>query len=310
MKSSVKVFAPASVSNVGCGFDTIGFAIFGLGDEISVKPNNRKELRIKKITGDHAELPKDAKSNTATVAIAALLKALNTKQGFDIEIKKKMPLCSGLGSSAASAVAGVFAVNEILGKPFKRKELLPFALAGEFIASKAIHADNVAPSLFGGFILIRDYNPTDIIKIKAPKSLHTVILHSEVEINTAESRKLISKKISLKDARAHFGNVGALISGLYTSDFKLIGKAINDKIAEPVRGKMIPAYYEIKKAALDAGAYGCNISGSGPSIFAFGKSEKNSAQIGKAMKKELNKLNIKSQLYVSKINNDGPLVIG
>lgn len=310
MLKSIKVFAPASVSNVGCGFDTIGFAINGLGDELIIKPNSHGILNIKKIIGDKGRLPKNAEANTATVAMLSMLKSLKSRQGFDIEIRKKMPLCSGLGSSAASAVAGVFALNEILERPLDRNELLKFALDGEFIASRAIHADNVAPSLFGGFNLIRSYNPIDIIKIHPPKSLHCTVLYIDTEINTAESRKLISKNIPLKKSREHFGNIGALVHGLHISDYSLIGRSIQDFIAEPARGKLIPHYYEVKEAALNAGAFGCNISGSGPSIFAFSDSENHAAQIGNAMKNVFSTKDIKRKVYISKINTDGPVVLG
>ncbi len=310
MLKSIKVFAPATVSNVGCGFDTIGFAINGLGDELLLKPNKNNILRIAKITGDHKRLPLDSEKNTATVAIKSMLKSLKSNQGFDIEIRKKMPLCSGLGSSAASAVAGVFGLNEILERPFSKDELLKFALDGEFIASRALHADNVAPSLFGGFNLIRSYDPIDIIKIDPPKSLYCVVLHIHTEINTAESRKLISKSISLKKAREHFGNIGSLIHGLHTSNYTLIGRSIQDFIAETRRGEMIPNYFKVKEAALKAGAFGCNISGSGPSIFALSNSSKHSINIGNAMKKAVTYKNLKSKIYISKINSDGPIILG
>ena len=309
IKKRIKVFAPASVSNVGCGFDTLGFAIHKLGDEVSVKVNTINEIRITKITGDKHKLPLNPDLNTCTVAIKSMLKELRSVQGFDIQIKKGVPGGSGLGSSAASAAAGVFAVNEILGKPYKKNELLPFALKGEYIASRSVHADNVAPSLIGGFLIIRSYNPLEIISIKAPKNLFCTVLLPDIEINTSESRKLIKKNISLSTARNHFGNIAALTSALYTKDFELLGRTITDLIAEPYRGVNIPGYYEIKKKALDEGAFGCNISGSGPAIFSFFSSESEAWRVGRLMKKELTKLKIARKLYVSKINIHGARVI-
>jgi len=185
MNKSVKVFAPASVGNVACGFDVFGFAIDNPGDEVIAKLIDKPSVTISKISGDQGKLPLDPDKNTASVAIAQFLKQFNSHQGIDIELHKKMPLGSGLGSSAASAVAGVVAANELLGNPLPTKELLPFAIAGERVASGSVHADNVAPSLLGGFILIRSYDPLDIIPISTPIDLVCAVVHPQIEIRTA-----------------------------------------------------------------------------------------------------------------------------
>ncbi|MBK7104342.1 MAG: homoserine kinase [Ignavibacteriae bacterium] len=310
MNKKIKVFAPATISNVGCGFDTIGFAIEKPGDIVSLNLRNDGIVKINKITGDGGVLPYEIEKNTATVGILELLKNFPDKNiGVDVEIHKKMPIGSGLGSSAASSVAAVYGMNKLLDNYFPEADVLNFAVKGESIASGAIHADNVAPSLFGGFVLIRDYNPIDSIKLPVPQNLFCTVLYSQIVIETKQARKLIKKNIPLKKARKHFGNIGTLVSGLYENDLNKIGKSIEDEISEPARASLIPNFYEIKNAALKAGAYGCSISGSGPSIFAFSKSEIDAKKIGSAMKNVVNKIGIKSTLYISKINPQGPKII-
>ena len=310
MNKSIKVFAPATVSNVGCGFDTMGFALNEPGDIITLKLRTDGNVRITKIIGDGGLLPKDINKNTATVAILELLKSYKDKSvGVDVEIRKKMPIGSGLGSSAASSVAGVYALNKLLGDPFTEMEVLDFALIGESIASGAIHADNVAPSLLGGFVLIRDYNPVEIIKLPVPKNLWCTVVYPHISIETKIARKLIKKNISVPSARKHFGNIGSLVSALYENDIELLSRTIHDEISEPARSTLIPGYNEIKNAALNFGAYGCSLSGSGPSIFAFSKSKQSAEKIGKAMKKAVLNNGMKGTIYVSKINSVGPKII-
>ncbi len=310
ISDSIKVSASATVSNVGCGFDVMGFATDITSDEIVVKLTNRKGITISKISGDRGRLPYDVNTNTCTKSMLAILKSLQLDLGLDVKISKKIGFGSGLGSSAASAVAGAFALNELLGRPFTKLEILNYAMEGEKIASKAIHADNVAPCLFGGFILIRSYNPIDLISLKPPKKLFCTIIHPQLEIKTSEARKILGKSILLKTGITHWGNVGALVAGILTEDINLIGRAVHDEIAEPKRAALIPGYFNIKTAALNAGAKGCNISGSGPAIFAFSENEMNAWEIGKAMKKAADKQKLKSKVYVSPINKNGPKVIG
>lgn len=308
--NKIKVFAPATVSNVGCGFDTIGFAIDKPGDIVSLSLRNDGIVKIKKITGDNGVLPYAIEKNTATYGLMEMLRIFGDKKiGLEIEIHKKMPIGSGLGSSAASSVAAVYGMNRLLNNHFSEMEVLNFAVLGESIASGAIHADNVAPSLFGGFVLIRDYNPIDVVKLPVPKNLFCTVLYSEIVIETKQARKLIKKNMPLKKARKHFGNIGTLVSGLYEGDLDKIARSIEDEISEPARAVLIPNFYEIKKAAINAGAFGCSISGSGPSIFAFSGSLDNANKIGSAMKRIVNKSGIKSTLYISKINPHGPKII-
>ncbi len=306
MRDSVKVFAPASISNIGPGFDIMGFAINEPGDEIILKRNDSNEIRITAITGDEGKLPLDPVKNTATVAMQALLDKLGLKVGVDVQINKKMGLGSGLGSSAASAVAGVYALNLLLETNLSKDELLAPALAGEAVASKAIHADNVAPCLYGGFILIRGYDPIDIIEITTPKNLFCSVIYPDIEIKTCEARAILPKDVSLKDTITQCGNASGLIAGLMSNDLDLIGRSLNDVIVEPVRANLIKGYSEIKESALSAGAIGCSISGSGPSIFALSDSIEKGMQINEAMKKAAEKNGLTSQIYLSPINSVGP----
>jgi len=306
----VIVFSPASVSNVGAGFDIFGFALHIPGDELVMKIVEKPGIFLTKITGDDRRLPKDVKKNTAAVSLRAMMNALDLKYGVEFELHKKMPLGSGLGSSAASAVASVFALNALLKKPFSKDDLLLFALEGEKIASGSIaHADNVAPCLYGGFTLVRGCNPPDVISIPTPKDLYCTIIHPHIEIKTEFARKILRSQIKLSDAVKQWGNAAALVAGLMKPDYDLIKRSIEDFIIEPIRGSLIPNYFLLKEAALKNNALGCSISGSGPSVFALSRSEEEAKLIGSEMKKILTKIKLKSDTFISKINHDGPKII-
>ncbi len=306
---SIRVFAPATISNVGPGFDIMGFALHEPGDEVIVKKSNKDQLRITKITGDNKKLPFEIEKNTTTYAMKSFLEFYNISRGFDVQINKKMGIGSGLGSSAASAVAGVFALNELLNLKLKKRELIEFAIAGESIASNAIHADNVAPCLYGGFVLIRGYNPVEVVKIKTPQNLYCSVIYPQIEIKTSEARKILPKSISVKKAVEQAGNSAGLIAGLIKSDFNLISHSMKDVIAEPYRAKLLPFYNDVRNAALNLGAINCNISGSGPSIFAFSSSKYSADKIAAGMLKVVTKNGIKGKIYISKINRTGPKVL-
>ncbi|MBY0424707.1 MAG: homoserine kinase [Cytophagales bacterium] len=310
MGESVKVFAPATVANVACGFDVLGFAVDHPGDEVIVKLTDKPGVRISKIVGDGGRLPLEASRNTVGIPIINFLEHIQSNQGVEISLNKKMPLGSGLGSSASSSVAGVFAINELMGNPLTREELLPFAMEGERLACGSAHADNVGPSLLGGFVLIRSYEPLDVIKLPTPDSLYCTIIHPHIEVETKDARNILRKQILLKDAVIQWGNVAGLIAGLYTNDYDLIGKSMQDVIVEPIRSILIPGFANVKAAALQAGALGGGISGSGPSIFALSKDEKTARKAGEMMQVEFSSLAIGSEVYVSKVNQRGPIVIG
>ena len=216
---------------------------------------------------------------------------------------------SGLGSSAASPAAAVLATNELFNRPFSRKALLPFAVKGEEVASNAIHADNVGPSLLGGFTLIRGYNPIDIIHLNVPIDLACAVVLPQVEIRTSEARGMLPSDIPLKTAITQWGNVGGLVAGLQMSDYDLIGRAIQDVVAEPIRRTLIPGYESIKSAAMKAGALGCSISGSGPAVFALCKGRQTAQSVGYEMFSILDEMGVQCKLYVSSINQKGARII-
>ncbi|GAB3254627.1 homoserine kinase [Larkinella harenae] len=307
---SIKVFAPATVANVACGFDIFGFAVDSPGDEVILRKSAEPGVRIKAIVGDEGRLPKQAERNTAGIAIQTYLKHIGSDQGVEVILHKKMPLGSGLGSSAASAVAGVFAINELLGRPLKQIDLLPFAMEGERLACGSAHADNVAPSLMGGFVVIRSYNPLDIITVNTPAQLYATIVHPEIEVNTKDARHILKNEVSMKNTIIQMGNVAGLIAGLMKPDYELIGRSMVDVIIEPIRAILIPEFSEVKQAALDAGALGCSISGSGPSMFALSRDQETADRVGASMQAAFNTVGIGSEVYVSGINQEGPRVIG
>lgn len=309
MKESIKVFAPATVANVSCGFDVLGFAVDNPGDEVLLRLSDKKGVRITSITGDGGRLPKEAEKNTVSISILRYLEKLGIEQGIEIELTKKMPLGSGLGSSAASTVAGVYAINQLLGGYMQVKELLPFAMEGEFLACGSAHADNVAPCLYGGFVLVRSYDPLDVVKLPVPANLYATLIHPHVEVQTKDARNILPKQIQLSQAVTQWGNIAGLVAGLLMNDTNLMGRSMQDVIIEPARSVLIPGFDEVKKAAMDAGALGCSISGSGPSIFALSTSEEVARQIGLAMKKGFDTIGIGNDVYISTVNQQGPRIL-
>ena len=303
----IKLFAPATIANVSCGFDVLGLCLDNVGDEMIIRKTNAKGVKITKIIGQ--DLPLETEKNVAGVAVLAMLKQLNTEAGFEIEIYKNIKPGSGIGSSAASSAGAVFGVNKLLGEPFTLQELVPFAMEGEKLASGTAHADNVAPALLGGFTLIRSYSPLDIIKIDAPKELYATVIHPQIEVKTSDARSVLKQTVSLKQTVTQLGNLGGLISGLYTEDYKLIGRSLHDEIVEPYRSILIPEFENAKKAALTAGALGSGISGSGPSIFALSKTKETAEKVGKAMALVYENIKINFDVHVSKVNANGIKVV-
>ena len=309
MPNSITVFAPATVANVACGFDALGFALHKPGDRIKATLVKGGKVIIAKISGDDGRLPLDAEKNTASVSVIALLEKLNIKQGVELEIHKEMPLGSGLGSSSASSAGAVFAVNKLLNEPLKINDLLPFAMEGERVACGAAHADNVAPALFGGFTLVRSYDPLDVIKLPFPEDLFCAVIHPHVEILTEDSRRVLRRRIRMEDAITQWSNLGGLISGLYEKDYDRISSSLKDVIFEPIRSLLIPGFDQIKVAAMESGALGSSISGSGPSVFALTKGKQTADKVAKNMQAKLAELGLESDIYVSAINPKGPVVL-
>ena len=305
--NEIKIFCPATIANISCGFDVLGLCLETVGDEMIIRKSDVKGIKIMKIVGE--DLPFETSKNVAGVAALALLDAIDYKFGFEIEIYKNIKPGSGIGSSAASAAGAVFGINELLGKPFTRKELVEFAMKGEAIASGSEHADNVAPAILGGITLVRSSAPLDIIKIESPSELYATVIHPQIELKTSEMRAVLQPMIPLKSAILQWGNLGGLIAGLYTSDYELIGRSLHDEIVEPLRGPFIPKFDVIKKTAIENGALGSGISGSGPSIFALSKGIETANRIAKAMFVIYEDMNMPFEIHVSKVNPEGVKII-
>jgi homoserine kinase len=305
--NEIRIFCPATIANLSCGFDVLGVCLDGVGDEMIIRKTLTKGLRITKIDG--AILPLEIEKNVAGVAAAALLAAVTTDFGFEIEIYKKIKAGSGIGSSAASAAGAVYGINMLLGNPFSAPELVGFAMQGEKLASGSAHADNVAPALMGGFTLVRSYSPLDIIKIKSPDEMYATVIHPQIELKTSDARSVLKQNITLQSAIIQWGNLGGFIAGLYTSDYELIGRSLHDEIVEPVRGVLIPAFDEMKAIAMRNGALGSGISGSGPSIFALSKGKENAIRVAKAMGTVYDAIQLPYEIHVSAINDSGVKII-
>lgn len=298
----ITIFSPATVANVVCGFDCLGFALENPCDEMTVRLLNEKTVRIKHL--DEYNLPAEAEKNVAGKALLTMLRATEEKVGFEVEITKNIKPGSGIGSSAASAVGAVVAANRLLENRFSTLELAEFALAGEFVASQGRHADNVAPCLFGGFTLVRSTNPLDIVQLEFPP-LYATVIHPQIEIKTSEARRILPQNVPLKDAIRQWSNLGALVSALAKGDYELLSRSLEDFIVEPVRKKLIPKFDELKSESLKAGALGGGISGSGPSVFMLSQTEKTARKIGQVMREIYEKTGIDFNVYVSAINPEG-----
>ncbi|OWY21943.1 homoserine kinase [Sphingobacteriales bacterium UPWRP_1] len=305
----VTAFAPATVANLNCGFDVLGMAIAAPGDEVSVWFNDANTVRIVEITGDEGRLSYLPEKNTATGGMLTLLQHVDCQRGVDVRIAKKMPFGSGLGSSAASAVAGVMALNRLLGSPLSKKQLVSFALDGEVIASGSRHADNVAPSMLGGIVLIRGYNPLDMIELPAPENLFCVAVYPKVEILTKEARNILPKEIPLQTAITQTGNLAGLVSALYTQDFSLLERSMTDLFAEPYRAPLIPHFHQLRQLALARQALAFGISGSGPGMFALTLTHHAAEAVSFTLQQFLQDQQIPCMTFVSTINRSGAVIV-
>jgi homoserine kinase len=299
----IKIFSPATVANVSCGFDVLGFCLDTVGDEMIIRKTSEKGIKITKIEG--YDLPLENENNVAGVAALALYNDAKPDCGFEIEIYKKIKPGSGIGSSSASASGTVFALNELLGKPYNRTQLSNFAMKGEAVASGSEHADNIAPALFGGFTLVKSNQPLKILELPTPTNLYATVIHPQIEVKTSEARAILPKKTLLKDAITQWANVGSLVHALHTNDYNLLGESLHDVIVEPYRSQLIPHFNEVKKASLNSGALGCGISGSGPSIFSLSEGMETAEQVEKAIKKVYAKTGIAFYTFTSPINVEG-----
>jgi homoserine kinase len=306
-RDEIKVFGPATVSNVGPGFDLLGFALEAPGDEMIIRRNGTDKLVLYNQSG--CKLPTDPELNVAAVAAAALLRELHSYEGFDLIFTKKIHPGSGVGSSAASCVAAVVGINELLGSPFETSALIPYAMEGEKVASGSTHADNIAPALLGGVCLIRSYEPLDIKHIDYPDDLWCAVVHPHLEIKTAESRKLIPQTIPLETALKQCGNLAGLVAGLASGDYPLIGRSVTDLFAEPYRTQELPDFSILKASALEAGSVGTGLSGSGPSVFSLCRGEEMATSVAEVMNNHFSERNIASRIYISRISQAGCKII-
>ncbi|WKV12733.1 homoserine kinase [Marivirga harenae] len=300
----IKVFAPATIANVGPGYDIIGLALEGVGEYLEMELLDSDEIIIHPIP-NYPDLPLSPEENIAGIVAKAMLNQLEVKLGLSIRIEKEVKQGSGLGSSGCTAAATAFAVNELMDNPFSTLELVAFAMIGEKATSGKAHADNVAAALMGGFCIIKSYNPLEILSIPFPKDLQIVVAHPQIEVKTADSKKILKKEMALPDVITQMGNIAALIAGMTTSNYDWIKSGMHDLIAEPIRSYLIPGFAQAKSLAIEAGALGCSISGSGPSIFAFCENEHQAKEIGDAWKQFYADLEIDSKIYLSKINPRG-----
>ncbi len=303
----VVVFAPATSANVAVGFDILGFALKDLGDEVTLIRSEGTELTIGSILSKD-EIPYDPQKNTATVALQAMMDDLNIKQGFEIHIKKSIPLGSGLGGSAASSVAALIALNRFLLKPLSLEQLVIYALAGEEAACGVAHGDNVIPCLFGGMTLIQSLSPLTVISLPVIP-FYAVFIHPHMRLDTRDSRAVLKKNVKLSNYIKQSANLAAFISALYERNFERLAASCKDVLIEPMRAFLIPFFYEIKNAAFQAGALACSISGSGPTIFALAKNRRNATQIAEQMVIECYKNGVECDSILSMISSQGAKVI-
>jgi len=307
----VTAFAPATVSNVACGFDVLGFPMEEPGDTVSARLTGTSGVQIDDVVNDGGRIPRDPERNTASVAAKAMLDALGETRGVALTITKGLPLSSGLGGSAASAAAAVVAVNALVGGNATVDQLVAAALIGEGLGAGGAHPDNIAPAICGGFVLVRHPNPPDIVRLPVPNGLTCVVIHPDLEIETAKARALLGTTVPLTDAVRQWANLGAMVDALHRGDFDLLARSLEDTIAEPRRAPLIPGLASIKRAAKDAGALGSSISGSGPSIFALCRNRTIADRVAAAMTAAVQReIGGESQTYVSSISSRGARVIG
>ncbi len=307
----LRVFAPATVANVGPGFDVLGLALSSPGDLLEAELTDSPGVDIVEITGDGGRLSRNSAKNVVGLAAADVLRRAGSAHGLRLRLHKQMPLASGLGSSGASSAAGAVAANEILGRPLSLREVVLSAMAGECAASGTPHADNVAPSVMGGVVLVRSYEPFEIVQLPVPEDLRVAVVHPHCQVSTAKARRLVrDRKYGLDVIVQNTGSVAALVAALYRGDLPLLGRSIDDRIIEPLRATLIPGFASVKHAALSAGALGCSIAGSGPSVFAFADEDAAAERIGAEMQAAFRSAaGLDSDLFWGKVSTQGARVI-
>ena len=298
----IRIHSPATVANMVCGFDILGFAVNEPYDEMRIRFTDQPGITI--VNEDEYQLPTQPEKNVAGAALLALMEELDAPIGFELSIRKQIKPGSGVGSSAASAAGAVVAANRLLQDRFSKEDLVRFAMNGEKLASGVKHADNIAPCIYGGVTLIRSIFPLDIIALTAPP-LFVTIVHPQIEVRTSDARGILKQQVLLKDAIRQWGNIAGLVAGLLQSDYELIGRSLEDVLIEPVRSILIPGFDKVKKFSKEAGALGGGISGSGPSIFMLSENETTARAVEKQMKEVYESLSLAYHTYVTTINHSG-----
>ncbi len=302
----IVVHSPATVANMVCGFDILGFAVNDPYDIMSISFSDTKGITI--INEDEYNLPTDPEKNVAGAALLALMEEAPEVNGFELRIKKQIKPGSGVGSSAASSAGAVVAANALLNNKFSNEDLVRFAMNGEKVASGVKHADNIAPCIYGGVTLIRSIFPLDIVQLNTP-TLYVTIVHPQIEVRTADARSILKQQIQLKDAIKQWGNIAGLVAGLQKEDYDLIGRSLEDILIEPIRSILIPGFDLVKQKSKEAGALGGGISGSGPSIFMLSKDEATAIKVEKAMHEVFESIQLDHHTYVTTINQQGVKII-
>ncbi len=302
MPKKITIHSPATVANMVCGFDVLGFAVNDPYDIMYIEFKDEPGINI--VNEDNYNLPTDPLQNVAGAALLALLEAYNQPVGFKLTINKQIKPGSGVGSSAASSAGAVVGANALLGNPFSKEDLVRFAMNGEKLASGVKHADNIAPCIYGGVTLIRSVFPLDIIKLTVP-DLYVTIVHPQIEVRTADARSILKQQILLKDAIKQWGNIAGLVAGLEQGDYDLIGRSLEDVLIEPTRSILIPAFDQVKKMSKELGALGGGISGSGPSIFMLSTNEFTAKSVEIAMGQIYDSIGLNYHTYVTTINTNG-----
>lgn len=298
----VTVLSPATVSNIVCGFDCLGFALSEPRDQLTVRIIDERTIRIR--NEDEFQLTCEPTANVAGIALQALIDDAVIDHGFEIVSRKTIKPGSGIGSSAASAAGAVIGADLLLNTNYRKDQLVSFAMKGEAFASGAVHADNLAPCIFGGFALVRSVEPLDIVQLQYPP-LYATVIHPQIEIKTSEARAMLPTQIPLKQAVKQWSNLGALVSALGNGDHELIRRSLEDVIIEPVRKSLIPKFDALKTTSIEAGALGGGISGSGPSVFMLSASKEVACNVETAMRDVYDRTGIQYKTYVSEIDREG-----
>jgi len=302
----IVVHSPATVANMVCGFDILGFAVTDPYDIMSISFSDHAGITI--INEDEYNLPTDPEKNVAGAALLALMEEAPEVKGFELRIKKQIKPGSGVGSSAASSAGAVVAANTLLNNKFSKEDLVRFAMNGEKLASGVKHADNIAPCIYGGVTLIRSIFPLDIVQLNTP-TLYVTIVHPQIEVRTADARSILKQQIQLKDAIKQWGNIAGLVAGLQKEDYDLIGRSLEDVLIEPIRSILIPGFDLVKQKSKEAGALGGGISGSGPSIFMLSKTESTAKEVEQVMHEVFENIGLAHHTYVTTINQHGVKIV-